>query len=738
MPFPVDDYTPFGYLANPFHRARSWSQTEGGLLRSTNDVVGFGWVEPTAQKVEYEAAIVLVLRWGGRVYQTRADFARLGYRSRHHTSALFSFDWEMGRVVGRMRIALAERDIVAVETSLGNSGALTETIDLFVLGRIRGQTAHWTARQTEGAWIFGDPTSGREFGFAARGVGSAAIGPAEATTLVPGVLADMCTAAGFSIPCTLAPGDQISLGAALTRGDGVSSAARSAAGRARTICAEKQASDDAFYDQAALPVGDWPAEWKRGWIYDLETTRACIFPPGGIFRGPWPSWMISWPRVVLAEGTLDVLRLSYAAPDLALQAARTLLVDAPAPNIPCVFQGGEPNMVARDGTVCGTSPAWCLPFHNLWLLYCRTLDRAWLAEVLPRLEAYVDYWLRERTDEEGWVVYKCTWEAGEDCTPRLDPSGSGDDVVSRYVRPIELQATLSYSATILARFALALGDSTRSQHWATVAREYAARTQTLWDDETGRYRDWDKRTGRFLDASGDPIYWKTDPVRFSALSLTPLVARIATPEQQVRLRDEIAFYDAPPWCLWPSWSYVVAEAATANGWYEFAGAFARRIVERVYRQNDRRSLEAATRPTPGTAPEFWPLDLADFNGSDGYGWGATTTSLWVRQIFGFLDGEDPDELSFSVAPSLPAELLVPGRRYGFTRLPYRGGRLDLAYEISRNGIDAVVRVDRRCDVAVLDVHGTSVPVRAGLDRGESRFAVQNGQGYRVVIRERRG
>ncbi|MGH2459746.1 MAG: hypothetical protein ACRDIY_12855, partial [Chloroflexota bacterium] len=67
MTFPADDYTPFGYLANPYHRARSWSETEAGLIRSTDDALGFGWVEPTARSVEREAAIVLLVRWAGRL-----------------------------------------------------------------------------------------------------------------------------------------------------------------------------------------------------------------------------------------------------------------------------------------------------------------------------------------------------------------------------------------------------------------------------------------------------------------------------------------------------------------------------------------------------------------------------------------------------------------------------------------------------------------------------------------------
>ena len=74
------------------------------------------------------------------------------------------------------------------------------------------------------------------------------------------------------------------------------------------------------------------------------------------------SWMAAWPRVVLAEGVLDMLRLAYADPALAQRAVLSLFRDAPQPNVPCVFEGGEFNMVAADGSRCGTSPAWCLPF----------------------------------------------------------------------------------------------------------------------------------------------------------------------------------------------------------------------------------------------------------------------------------------------------------------------------------------------------------------------------------------
>jgi len=124
MTFPLDDYTPFGYLANPYHRARSWTEFEGGLVRSTDDGVGFGWVEPTARKPTSDVSVALGLRWKGRTYQSRSDFARLGYRSAHHSTQLFSYDWELDTVRGSLAFALAGRDELVARLSLENAGSL--------------------------------------------------------------------------------------------------------------------------------------------------------------------------------------------------------------------------------------------------------------------------------------------------------------------------------------------------------------------------------------------------------------------------------------------------------------------------------------------------------------------------------------------------------------------------------------------------------------------------------------
>jgi hypothetical protein len=448
--------------------------------------------------------------------------------------------------------------------------------------------------------------------------------------------------------------------------------------------------DDAFWDGATRLEGDWPASWRRGWVYDTETTRMCVYPAGGIFTDVWPAWMVQWPRAVVAEGTLDMARFAYASPDLAQRALLSLFRDAEAPNVPCVFRDGEQNMVASDGSICGTSPAWCIPFFNLERLFKLTLDRAWLAEIFPYLTAYVEWWLAERVDADGWAVYKCTWEAGEDDTPRLDPERRGDNVVSAYVRPVELQAMMALSAGVLARFATVLGRGQDQERWLQVEAASLDRTRQLWDAGEGRFRDWDARTGGFLAPAGENNYWGIDPCRYSALAFTPLLAGLSDDAMRDGLRAELQAYDRPPWTLWASWSYVVLEAAPLTGDTAFAGRVAAEIVHRVYGELDVRTIAGPSHPTPGVAREFWPLDLDSWASCEGYGWGANTASLLVRQVFGFLEGPYIDvatPLTFELRPALPAYLMLPGREYSLVNLPYRGARLAIGYRVEA-GADA--------------------------------------------------
>jgi hypothetical protein len=337
-------------------------------------------------------------------------------------------------------------------------------------------------------------------------------------------------------------------------------------------------------------------------------------------------------------------------------------------------------MVAADGSRCGTSPAWCLPFLNLELLYLRTLDREWLVQVYPYAVAFVDWWLQHRVDAEGWLVYKCTWESGEDGNPRLDPSGSGDADISDHLRPVELQATMAHAAGVLGFFAAELGLPYDVRRWRGVADAFRTRTRQLFDPQAGRYRDWSIAEGRFQEPHPEKPYWGVDACRFSAQSLTPLLIG------ETLAADEIWRHACPPWTLWPSWTYSLVESAAAAGYSAEVAELAFETIDRVYRVTTRRELGSLARPLPGSAPEFWPADWRTYNGSDAYGWGATTANLLIRHVVGFKESRQTDGWVAELTPALPRLLRQPGQRYGLGNLNYRGLVFDLAYSVLQTGL----------------------------------------------------
>jgi len=447
---PRDDFTPFGLVANPAAYARSWSDGFGGVFRATEQRPGFGWLEPWQLHPRRAFGLEVGIEHAGRRYLTRADLAELGLASSYHTANLFEYEWQHDFVLYRVRLFCDGPRTLVARWELRNESPEERLV--------RPITASW-------AW-----TRDGE-----REIYAGAESPSLAVDYDPGLAGQVHPASAWgdltterlvgqvgtvgrsydTIELTIPGGAEVGWTQALS-GEGEPAAHRAAVeqpSREAVLLAE----DDAFWATCPQLNGDWPPEFRRGFVYDFETTRLCLQPAGGIFKDVWPAWMVNWPRVVLAEGSLDMLRLSFAHPDLAQRAVLSMFRDAPGPNVACVFKHGEPNMVAADGAICGTSPAWCVPFHNLKRLYLRTLDRAWLAELYPYLAAYVRWWAEHRSDEDGWTIYKCTWEAGEDNSTRLDPDGEGDHVISQFARPIELQAAMADAAATLRFFEEELG-----------------------------------------------------------------------------------------------------------------------------------------------------------------------------------------------------------------------------------------------------------------------------------------
>src|ERR1700730_1185079 len=87
------DFTPFGYLRNPAHRATSWTETSGGNLRTSADWVGVEWVYPVGRDPSTRVGLGLEAVVQGRPCRTRADFDALGLSSDYHSCLIFGCAW---------------------------------------------------------------------------------------------------------------------------------------------------------------------------------------------------------------------------------------------------------------------------------------------------------------------------------------------------------------------------------------------------------------------------------------------------------------------------------------------------------------------------------------------------------------------------------------------------------------------------------------------------------------------
>lgn len=667
-------------------QARSWQDFDAGQARSSLPVLGFGWVFPTTSRPRTESSLFVTVRAGDSSYLTRPEFDLAGLRAIHHGPSLITYACETigwSLEVSYFLSDDGEQIIEALEIRSTSPRSQGLVIGLGAMqARYRSQSARAPDYPLVWPTTLSSPPA-RTWTRSERGEVEAAIAQAQ-----PAFDYDHLRIEGLSVDLRLAAGENVRMLRALGRlttwqGIGVDAALS----RFDTALREH----DRMVDRFPRLEGDWPRHWPNGFRYDFETARACVMSPCGVFDDSWLSWMASWPRSVLAENSLDALRLAYGDPELARTALGTTIRCATGPNLPCVFAGGEPNMVASDGEICGTSPAWCLPFKNIEQLYWLDPDPRWLAGIYPRLAGYLDFWLENRSDEDGWITYHCTWEAGEDGSLRLDPGGSGDNPIGHLVRPVELQATVSHAAEVMALFATELGVDDDCARWRQVAEWYRRRTLDLWHAGSRRFRDWDKQASQFMSPSGRQ-YWGIDHVEFSALSFTATLTGGCAEQQLSLLREHFEAFRSPPWLLWASWSHALLESASTAGWLEEAGEMAWRTADRVYRVTDRRSMAAGPRSLPGVAPEFWPDDPRAMDGADCYGWGGSSALFIIRHLLGFRAAPSVGRGAFELSPALPREP-AGGRLLGIGGLRLAGREFDVQLERTDNATRVVLEFD---------------------------------------------
>jgi len=429
--FPASDYTPHGYIDNPYH---SMVLNRSGVIRSVPPL-GFGWWRRNFKgsygggvrdNMNYISFLQMSVSIGDKSYVVSKDFEENGVPlvSEYHTKHLMSYDWNYRTFKFSFKFFLLRENSLACLVGIENEGDADETVtvnatnvyglwetrwwgsdglaarysreadatvskiwaygDIFVLGSNLKSIAHKSTGSEKQwkRWLRGTETSSIE--------GATVHGPGPIYTIQ-------------TYQITLRAKSSTSALFVLSRGVNEMWAIReyqTALKEALPNLRKQLADDEKFWSKCPMLEDDWPETWKHGWVYDWETIRMNIREPIGIYKHHWDAMQVHSPRVVLGETSLDTMMLSYADADLAKETLYGTFADAPMPNVPCSREDGSVNMIAADGSECGTAPNWGFPFHVIQSIYERTLDNQWIKKLYPYLKDFIDWWQQKRKPDE--------------------------------------------------------------------------------------------------------------------------------------------------------------------------------------------------------------------------------------------------------------------------------------------------------------------------------------------------
>lgn len=759
--FPASNYTPFGYLANPYHTA---VLNRSGVLRSVPPL-GFGfWARPLpwpyggskfgfglSRHWNYLSLLQLSMHVDGTVLHKLEDFAEneIELCSRYHTQNMMSYDFTLnGLSVRAMYFQVGEHSLMCLlemrnaskedkqvtihATNLygqvykgywGCDGIVSLYNDeadvavskffadgeMFVLGADREPISYKaTIKDTErDTWIRENDLTSRKDDYTCLRMHKRDYDGEEPLGHMMSVLSYVCLVkAGESETMT------IGISRGVTEEETVSCFATAREG-ARAALKAKLSEDAHFYANAPVLTGDWPQAWNHGFIYHLETIRMNIHPPVGIYRHYWDGMQVHTPRVVLGESAIDSMCLSYGDMELAKDVLLGVFEDAVADNVPCSREDGSLNLVCGNGMETGTAPIWGLPFHVIHMLYLREPDDAWIAQLYPHMKAYIEWWLAHRTDAEGWFHCACSWESGQDGSKRFrvgDVAASAEDV-----RTVDIEAAMAHAIKSMMLFAEVAGKTEDVDYWEKMAAQRIARTRAMFVD--GRFRDFDAETG-------EPIILDD---YYSIMMLAPISLGIATEEQMADSHEIFRYFQENYrfWLEWPSFMFPFTEAAwnvgqrkllseilTTSGNGIFPGMDSRKPLY-VNPKDAPRLSQAFSYRLPGVGAEWWPYKRDDMwaGGCENYGWGATFPTLLIRNLMGFREVDDLEKDSFHLCPALSENLFKTGMTYGISNLCYRGVKIDVNCTLNSKmkiGIELQCKSNDKITVIVQDENGRTV------------------------------
>lgn len=703
--FPVSNYTPHGYIDNPYH---SMVLNRSGVIRSVPPL-GFGWWhrsfngsygEGPRGHVNYLSFLQMSVVVDGKSFVSSEDFVRSesDLISKYHTKNVMTYDWKFESLAFSLKYFLPGENTLTCLIEIANSGNTEKTVSIHATN-IYGlwETQWWgsdgiAASYSDEAdvsiskiWAYGDvfalgadiqsethKSTGSEEQWESW-IREDDISSIDEITVHGSGPLWMTHCYKFNVPANGASSALICLSRSQNELWALKEL-KTGLEKSIPLLREKLSEDETFWSGCPMLKGDWPESWKHGWVYDWETLRMNVRNPMGIYEHHWDAMQVHSPRAVLGESALDMMALSYADTELAKDVLLGVFADAPMPNVPCSREDGSMNMIAADGSECGTSPVWGLPFHVLLSVYTRTLDKEWIRELYPYLKSFLEWWLENRTDDDGWFHCKCSWESGQDGSKRFLIPGHDPGGVAEFVRTVDVEAVMAEAMKNMVIFAEIAGQPEEREYWQNLADERIRTTRDMYVD--GWFRDFDVRTNL-------PIILE-DYV--DIMMLVPLSCGIAAPEQIEAIKPKFQYFkeNSRYWLEWPSFVFPFSEAAWNAGLRTFVANILADIADRIYSRTDSKTIsfkdenEAFSHRIPGIANEFWPIDKQPAGGEN-YGWGATLPMDVIRSIMGFRETENLSNTEFILAPAIPDKLLQPGKEYKMTNLSHKGVISDVTY-----------------------------------------------------------
>jgi hypothetical protein len=737
--FPRSDYTPFGYLDNPWH---SWNLHQSGVLRSLPGI-GFGLYYPAGpggyfdygRNGVYVAELALGFRIGERKFRSLESFQPKQLTSPYHSKNILTLGFEEGNISVEVSFSQVNEDALAAHIEIKSVAATAQQIEVLAQHSYSlGGSQWWGADGLAGGYENEIDTLWIR-SFAAGTVCALASSLRSNRSLFSNREEDCLTwldeepksteklsydqkplHGGLRYEVTVAPHSQTEFVVLLARGPNLQSTLRRAHAslkEAMAVLDRKRAEDTAFWNDAPRLVGDWPKTWQHGWVYDFETLRTMVRRPIGIYKHAWDGMQIQAPRSVLAESSIDMWALSYANPELAKQVFLGQFLDALGDNVPCTREDGVMNMVAADGSECGTSISWCFPFLCADSIFDRTHDLEWLRKLYPGLAALLRWTLVHRIDSDKFIVGKCSWETGMDTSKRFQIQQPTGAELVEFLRLVELQAAASHAGGVLARFAKLVGDTRSVTEWSLVQSTYAEKTRQLWKDDW--FHDFDSRTMHLVEIG------QRDPSQAA-----PAFCGIASESQMKligntlqKMYDEMQAQERQPRSSadnaldWSSFVLPYLESAWACGQQELASATVESICERIYTSMDRHSIESGVTHArlgwPGTSCEVWGPHGAF--GGEVYGWGAVMPAHIIRNIVGFRETQFPNR--FVLGPGFGSKLVGAGKRYRLKGLRYASHVIDLDFSFAdeRSLLIALTVSGGSSSLSVADANGTPLKTK---------------------------